>query len=243
MLQRLIRFIYSNLISYKIRRILFGIRPILVDIGAAGGMPYIWRITINKGLVEAYMFDLSPDWEIKSTVHILRYAIWDKNTEKIIYHTKHPGCSSLCEPDPEIVSFYPCSDWFEVICKSQINVTRFDTVSQVLDLPEVDYLKMDIQGSEGQCLNSFGDRINNVCAIESEVHFRKLYKESYSFYEINQFLYEKGFILRDIKPQGPFGNELIEVNAYWTRREPTKKQKKLIEAWELMNNIRKPIYP
>ncbi len=227
----------------KVRTLLAGLpTPIYLDVGAAGGMPYIWRRAVFSRTVRGVFIDLADEWGARpGSVEILKHGLAGTDGERDFYLTEHPGCSSILEPDESQLEPYPAAPWFKVVGKKRVFAYRYDTLAARLRLPSVDFVKMDVQGADGECLVAMGKHLDHVCAIETEVHLKQLYKGQMVFSELHDFLCSRGFILRDLRPQGPFGAELVEMNGYWSRRELDETQQRYVSAWDVLNGIRAPI--
>ena len=66
---------------------------------------------------------------------------------------------------------------------------------------------------------------------KARAQYKQIYKEQKLIFEIIPFLNSKGFKLRDIKHQGPFGDELVEANVFFTRAPRTDVEKTFLEFW------------
>jgi hypothetical protein len=95
-------------------------------------------------------------------------------------------------------------------------------------------VSIDVQGFEREVLEGFGQLLNTVLAVESEVHLKEFYRGETLFPDMLQFMEKRGFYLRHIQPQGPFEGELVEANAFWVRRGA---EGVLIEFWERLNTL------
>lgn len=60
---------------------------------------------------------------------------------------------------------------------------------------KIDLLWMDIQGSELNALKGLGSKLANVSVIHTEVEFMEIYQGQPLFWEVKQFLNQKGFYL------------------------------------------------
>jgi FkbM family methyltransferase len=123
----------------------------------------------------------------KESNHIIEAAIWGTSgIELTLKITNNTESTSLLDLDTHTFR-HP-----DVIVESIIKVTT--TTLDDLRLPtEVDYLSLDIQGSELQALVGFQKGIKDVNWIYTEVNKEELYKGCAIVEEIDLFLTKEGF--------------------------------------------------
>jgi len=221
-------------------------RVIYVDAGAAGGLPYGWRLVIRSGLIKAFLVDPSEEWGgaagsafgLPNSVRV-PFAFGAHDGSSDFFETRMPGCSSCLPPNRAFLDRYPVGRWFDVLKTYQVALRRADSVWAEFGYDTPDIVKLDVQGLELACLEGFGDLLDNVLCIEAETQFQQLYVGQPTLHELQAFLYGRGFMLRHLEPQGPFEGEYIEVNSYWVRRinTPTSRQAAIIAAWEALNDL------
>lgn len=112
--------------------------------------------------------------------------------------TRYPGCSSLYEPDPEVIdSFFgigaadPGGN-FHVERTVRVETTRLDDVP---DLPRPDFLKLDIQGAELMVLQNGQRCLSHALIVETEVEFVPLYRGQPLLGDVQRFMQDRGFWL------------------------------------------------
>jgi hypothetical protein len=137
-------------------------------------------------------------------------------------------------PNERVVCEYPAAELFRVVDTTNVQLRRADSLWRDRDLPAPDFLSIDVQGFEREVLEGFGQLLNTVLAVESEVHLKEFYRGETLFPDMLQFMEKRGFYLRHIQPQGPFEGELVEANAFWVRRGA---EGVLIEFWERLNSL------
>ena len=123
----------------------------------------------------------------KVSNHLIEAAIWGTSgIELTLKITNNTESTSLLDLDTHTVR-HP-----DVIVESIIEVTT--TTLDDLSLPtEVEYLSLDIQGSELQALLGFKKGIKTVNWIYTEVNREELYKGCAIVEEIDSFLAKEGF--------------------------------------------------
>lgn len=179
----------------------------LMDIGAAllDNEPHYAGL-LNRGLGRVTAFE--PDDEqrriigenIKSDRYrCLPYFLGD-GKPATFHLTRYPGCSSLLEPDPAVIDLFTSISAmgeggnFSVQKTIPVETTRLDD----LDLPPIDYIKIDVQGSELAILQNGAKCLKSVLVIEAETEFVPIYKNQPLFGDIQCYLREQGFVLHKI---------------------------------------------
>ena len=146
----------------------------------------------KSNLIEVIGFEANLSEYIKlknkKNEKYLNYCLGD-GTEKTLYVTKYPGCTSLYEPNPDIINLFTgigTDDGnFTVIEKRKIKTHKLEEIKEV---NKVDVVKIDTQGSELDILKNFEKKIKEVLIIESEVEFVELYKDQPLFSDMQNFL-------------------------------------------------------
>lgn len=123
--------------------------------------------------------------------------------------TRRGQCSSLLEPNIELIKKLQPRNWdrFEVTSQVEISVNRLDNILPLETV--IDKLTIDTQGTELNVLKGAGDLLKNTKVIQCEVEFVELY--------INQPMY--GDILNYVSKFGfKLDRFLRKVN--WNSKEP-----------------------
>jgi FkbM family methyltransferase len=219
----------------------FGRRPVMALIGARDGAASIVKLLAKRGLIEVIGFE--PDQaecerlrRIQPFARFEPIALGDVTASHPFYITRHPGCSSCLEPDAEILAAYPLADWFKVERTTQVMLHRFDE----LQLPRIDFLQIDVQGFETRVLQGVGKHLDTIIGIQSEAHFRPLYKTQALLWQLGDLLHARGLVLRQIRPQGNWCGEVVEAEVWFSRRANrlNDEQLSLLRIWESMCFLR-----
>jgi FkbM family methyltransferase len=177
---------------------------VLVDVGAAGGLPDRWHL-VNKHL-NAIGFE--PDErefkKLKKQGHDnIRYqnmGILDKQDKVNLYLTKKPHCSSVFPPNTEFLNEFPNPERFDIVSPTKISVDKLDSQLERINCQDVDFIKVDTQGSELFILEGASSILENaVFGLEVEVEFASMYKSQPLFSDVDIFLRKFGFQLFDLK--------------------------------------------
>jgi FkbM family methyltransferase len=140
-----------------------------------------------------------------------------------------PGMTSLLLPDPNALShFEKFAEWGAVVGEHPVQTRRLDDISEIEDL---DFLKIDVQGSELAVFGSGRKKLKQAVAIQTEASFLCLYKDQPTFGDIDTELRKQGFVphafaavnkrmiapLTD--PSNPYAamNQLLEADIVYVR--------------------------
>jgi hypothetical protein len=80
----------------------------------------------------------------------------------------------------------------------KIKVIRMDDYIMANDIQNIDLLKIDTQGHEPEVLEGFGNLLEKVNIIITELMFFDYYDKKLSFSDIERYLIPAGFELFDI---------------------------------------------
>jgi len=146
--------------------------------------PYRDRITLIKGAVCDYDGDIT---------------FYPINQQKTIttWRDGNPGASSIFKSN----GTYTVEKYFQDEIKT--NCHRLDTIMKTYNIPTVDIIWMDVQGSELLVLKGLGDYINGLRYIYTEVTHKEMYSGQVMFKELNDFIISNDFeILNNLTLQG-----------------------------------------
>lgn len=219
----------------------------LLDIGASGGLQKHWTPLMHS--MDFYMVEPSPQGLEKlkklyskyENIKLLPYALGKKSEKNELFVTRNCRCSSLRKPNWNLLKFYPVKKRFEIVKKENVECYRYDELVAAGKAPVPQFVKIDVQGYEFEVLVGFGKLLHEVLAIELESHFYPIYEGQKSLMEIVNYLYEYDLILRKLEPHGPFEGDLVEVNAFFTKRKNALDTIaiKHLELWEQICKIPK----
>jgi FkbM family methyltransferase len=156
-----------------------------------------------------------------------------------------PGMTSLLSPDMDVLShFAGFPEWGEVVAKRQISTKRLDDVEE---LTNVDYLKLDVQGSELAILQNATRILQTTLVVHIEVQFVPFYVNQPLFPELDVQLRESGFLLhrfvnlnsRLLRPMMVVGNpyagmsQILWSDAVYVKRFLDFSQLESNELWKI----------
>ena len=152
----------------------------------------------------------------------LSYAVGDGGVHGLRI-CRASGMSSLLEPNPVMLGLFGVlSAMGEVMRQVEVQTRRLDDIDEIASL---DFLKIDVQGSELAVLRNGAKKLGSAVAIQTEVSFITLYERQPAMGEIDVELRGQGFVphcFADVKtwPIAP-----CVIN-----RDPTRALNQLLEA-------------
>jgi FkbM family methyltransferase len=171
----------------------------VADIGAADIAevpPY--RALVDAGLARLNAFDADSRQHDKlrqsygERLTLFTEIIGDGSLQTLHLASPESGMSSLLKPDPRRLAFFNgFSTFAEPHATQAVQTTRLDDVP---GLPDLDFLKMDIQGGELAALRHGERRLAGCAMIHLEVSFVPLYEGQPSFGEIDLWMRAHGFL-------------------------------------------------
>ena len=167
----------------------------LLDIGAAGEIKENWKqfepILDYVGIEpdEDNYNKILEKKNICKSYKIFNEGLWDKKTSLDLNITKKRTNSSILEPNFDILNSFPDPERFKILEKKKVSLTTLDE----LEIKNIDFIKVDTQGSELNILNGSANSLKNVLGFEVEVSFIKIYKNQPLFSDINNFMMENNY--------------------------------------------------
>jgi hypothetical protein len=184
------------------------IRPVLVDVGAAGSPPEIWTPIAPA----CYYIGFDPDQrelrEVGSGPYYKAYVVNQAVTpggekELTFYLTRSPYCSSALLPDEEALAEHIFADLFKVERQVRVPASTLDTVMMRLGMERVDWLKTDSQGLDLRLFTTLSEPLRSrVLALDIEPGLIDAYKGEDLFIDAHRHLVNDGFWLSNLEVSG-----------------------------------------
>ena len=175
----------------------------ILDVGAMLENEACYARLLGQGLAEVVGFEPNPEELARLRQQGAANSTWlpyflGDGREATFYLTRYPGCSSLYTPDPAMIDLFHSigagvpEGNFYVVNTETVQTKRLDDVEEC---PPVDFVKIDVQGSELDILRNGVETLGNATVIQTEVEFVPLYKDQPLFGDIQVFLRDQGFHL------------------------------------------------
>jgi FkbM family methyltransferase len=170
----------------------------VVDVGANpidGVPPY--KPLLAKRLCRLVGFEPQPQAlaaldAAKSEHETYLPAVVGDGQEGTLRICKAPGMTSLFKPDMRVLAqFDGFAEWGQVVDEERVATRRLDDIAEIEAL---DFLKIDVQGSELAVFRGGRERLSRAVAIQTEVSFVALYEGQPTFGEIDVELRQMGFV-------------------------------------------------
>jgi len=152
---------------------------------------------------------------------LLPNALSNRNGVSKFNIAKQPAMSSVFDADQRRVKPFANAAAFEVTDTTKVQLTRFDTLSRQMDLPQPDLLRIRAGGGEFDVLRGCGSVLDKVLAIEVQAHVYPIYRKQKLIGDIIDLLDGYGFALRRLIPHpvASTSHEIVATTAYLTRRK------------------------
>ncbi len=175
---------------------------VLVDIGASGGTKDIWQ-GMDRYL---QIIGFEPDEEQfnnlnknrKGNEKYYNVALNDTKATVDFHVTRKQQLSSIFMPNRRLIDKFPEKERFDVLKTIKTDTDTLD--NQLHAEADIDFIKIDTQGSELNVLRGANKTLSSVFGIELEVEFSALYENQPLFPDVDKFLRDSGFQLFDLRP-------------------------------------------
>ena len=177
----------------------------LVDVGASGGIQNRWHVIESYLRVVAVEPDqdafnrLVKDQKPTDRNVYLNTGLYDHAATMSVYLARQQVCSSIYPPDIDMLKDFDNWQRFSVERMASMKVERLDLALEKNGITDIDFLKVDTQGSELNILRGAGNYLTggNI-GVEVEVEFLSLYKGQPVFADVDAYMRDQGYELFDL---------------------------------------------
>jgi hypothetical protein len=184
--------------------------PVLLDVGASGGVFPDWKDIAPYAVCIAF----DPDEREMGYVEhsssgfkrlvVYRSILHDREMERAeFYLTRSPYCSSVLPPLTKELSVWAFHRLFDVVEKTTMPAVTLSRVLTEQKLEKIDWFKTDSQGMDLRLLQSLGEaRLRRVLMAQLEPGIIDAYGGEDSLASVLAFMREHGFWMADMTVHG-----------------------------------------
>lgn len=185
--------------------------PVLLDIGASGSLPKLWKEIAPYCICIAFdgdERDFNYIEEIRKQYKkliIVNKVVSVKGGEIDFYLTRSPYCSSTLKTDSETLSNYAFAGLFEIEKITKLPSVKLSSVLSENKIEYIDWFKTDTQGTDLRIIQSLDKSfVNDVLVYELEPGIIDAYAGEDKLYHVLEFFNQNKFIVLDAKIQGSY---------------------------------------
>jgi FkbM family methyltransferase len=176
----------------------------LVDVGASGGISSLWEPHRRHLRVVGFEPDARAFENLRSQenplVTYFNIGLHSHSGQFDFYLTRSQRNSSCFLPNRDLLDRLRNPTRFDIVEKTNITCKALDEVLQEAGLTDIDFIKLDTQGSELAILEGAVSVLaDSVFGLEIEVGFTELYKGQPLFSNVDLFVRQYGFDLIDLR--------------------------------------------
>jgi hypothetical protein len=185
--------------------------PVLVDVGASGEVHDAWspiaRWSIGVGF-DPDSRERPADEPISRAFrewHFVPSIVSPRNTDReTLYLTKSPFCSSTLKPLTDELSHYTFSDLFTVIGTTTVLSTTLSDALAKLGLSNIDWLKVDTQGTDWQIVESLPPALRtSMMIVDLEPGVMRAYESEDTLAKVLASFEKSAFWCSSLSSLGP----------------------------------------
>ena len=189
-------------------------RLIALDVGAQGGFFNANIFSKNYNIFfDPIVVEPIPEEAKKLEKYkykVIPNALWSTNCKKKLYILgRRPGSSSMYKPNKKVLNLYGFKkkdfQLFDVTEEIEVNCTTITESLKKFKIKNLDFLKVDTQGSELEILKGLGEYLPLVMKIEAQII--PMYEGVPNWSELINYLYSINYITC----------EWIEIGKHLTR--------------------------
>lgn len=171
----------------------------VMDVGAS----FINEVPVYKKLLDAGVAHLSAFDGDPRQIEKIKLAYGDNATvfsdfladgsvRTLYIASEASGMTSLLRPRPDALRFFNGFEQFGVVERTEMVQTKM--LDDLEGIPEIDFLKMDVQGSELEVMKHGRATLRNCVAVQLEVAYFCLYENQPTFGEVDVWMRAQGYV-------------------------------------------------
>lgn len=200
--------------------------PVLIDVGASGGINPIWKNISKYSVCIAFEPDerdllFSKEYKKKYKEFLLINRVVSSSEGKTkFYITEFPQCSSTLKPAFDNLSYYNLFNFFKVHEIKEFSTITIDKALEISGYRYIDWFKTDTQGTDLRIFLSIPNLIRDkVLVAEFEPGILKAYDGEDKLYEIMEYFDSKDFWCDECKVKGMSRIKISFIEKYFNNIE------------------------
>lgn len=171
----------------------------ILDVGAALNDAPTYQNMVEAGFARVTGFEPNQVEcdrlnEIYGVTHRFLPCFVGTGKPAVFHETNWNLTGSLFEPNTELLQvFQNLAELTMPVAQHPVDTVSLDALCMEGKLPDIDYIKIDIQGGELDVFRHAHRVLGTVLAIQTEVEFVELYKRQPLFADVDIFLRNNGF--------------------------------------------------
>lgn len=204
--------------------------PVLVDVGAAGGLNPAWRQIARYSIGVGFEPDTREAPALSTAQQQFKRWIFcpciatpepPAGGQHPLHLARAPQCSSSLPPHHERLAEWVFADQFEVLRTASLPAQKLGDALQNVGIGKVDWLKLDTQGTDLRLFQSLSDSAREaLIAVEFEPGIMEAYQGEDHGAEVMSAMRETPFWMADLQvgrtPRGR-ASDLAAVGSLWSR--------------------------
>lgn len=184
--------------------------PVLIDIGASGGLHAAWKLLAKYSLCIAFdpddremRIDASSNGNYRRLYVYNRALTAGPEGAVNFYLTKSPACSSVLPPRPEMLGAWEFAERFELLRTIRVEAIHLQTVLRELQISRVDWFKTDSQGTDLRLFESLGEPLmRRVLVAEFEPGILESYQGDDKLWQLMAAMQRLNFWMCEMEIKG-----------------------------------------
>jgi len=175
----------------------------IIDIGASGGIHPRFKKFIKN--IRAILFEPDPrefsrlKESVPNNYIVLNTALSEIPGEADFNLCRKQQVSSVYLPNKAFLSNFPDIERFSITNTVKMVTDTLDNQLEKNGLIDIDFIKIDTEGSELSILKGANNILRTVMGLELEICFAPIRENQPLFHDVNKYVTELGYQLLDIK--------------------------------------------
>ncbi len=180
---------------------IFKKNPLVVaDVGAASGFEKHWDVFKDQMIRVGFEPNEESFKKLKNTKNCQYYNIaLGKEAKKApFYVTKFRYASSAFKVNEAFMSRFSNFPYHQTKSVETIETVSLDTFCENNVMPQIDFMKMDTEGTELEILQGAKNMLKGVLGLDIEIAFQQYHADRPVFRDVDTYLHKHNFSIYDL---------------------------------------------